>query len=190
MATSTLQAGDVVRERAAGQGARLLRGEEHKDFDAGVRLQKEVKKNDVKAQKEQAVKDTADRAVAESRVMLCRNCARPFEREKCLRKHEQVCHEQLASFERKRKTAVLRPAAALAQDQVHSAASLSIGQGNVFRGDVFPQDYQILSSTTRCACCQGRMGVQRRGWGERWGLQEVPKGFSAVTVQQQRGAKN
>jgi hypothetical protein len=29
---------------------------------------------------------------------------------------------------------VLRPAAALAQDQVHSAASLSIGQGNVFRG--------------------------------------------------------
>ena len=79
MATSTLQAGDVARERAAGQGARLLRGEEHKDFDAGVRLQKEVKKNDVKAQKEQAVKDTATRAVAESRVMLCRNCARPFE---------------------------------------------------------------------------------------------------------------
>ena len=42
-ATSTLQEGDVDRERAAGQRARLLRGEDHKDFDAGVRLQKEVK---------------------------------------------------------------------------------------------------------------------------------------------------
>ncbi len=51
MTTSTLQEGDVVRERAAGQGARLLRGEEHKDFDADVRFQKQVKKNDVTAQK-------------------------------------------------------------------------------------------------------------------------------------------
>jgi hypothetical protein len=47
MATSTLQEGDVARERAAGQGARLLRGAEHKDSDAAVRLQKEVKKNDL-----------------------------------------------------------------------------------------------------------------------------------------------
>jgi hypothetical protein len=46
MATSTLQEGDVPRERAAGQGARLLRGAEHKDCDEAVRLQKEVKKND------------------------------------------------------------------------------------------------------------------------------------------------
>ncbi len=66
--------------------------------------------------------------------MLCRNGERPFEREKSFRKHEQVCHEQLTSCERKRKTVVLRPAVDLAQDQVYSAASLSIGQGNVFRG--------------------------------------------------------
>ena len=71
MATSTLPEGDVARERAAGQGAILLRGEEHKDFDAGVRLQKEVKKNDVKAQKEETSKDAAARAVSESEVMLC-----------------------------------------------------------------------------------------------------------------------
>ena len=50
-ATSTLPEGDVARERAAGQGARLLRGEEHKDFDTDVRLQKEVKRNDVRAQR-------------------------------------------------------------------------------------------------------------------------------------------
>ena len=134
MVTSTLQVGDVARKRAVGQGARLLRGEHHKDFDAGVRLQKEVKKNDVKEQKEQEVKDTSVRDVAESRMILCRNCAKPFDREKCLRKHEQACHEQLASRESKRKTAVLRPEVDLAQDQVHSDASLSIGQGNVFRG--------------------------------------------------------
>ena len=33
------------------------------------------------------------------------------------------------------------------------------------------------------------MGVQRGVWGQRWGLQEVPKGFSADTFQQQRGPK-
>jgi hypothetical protein len=52
MTTSTLQEGDVTRERSTGQGTRLLRGDEHKKFDAGVRLQKEVKKNNLKTQKE------------------------------------------------------------------------------------------------------------------------------------------
>ncbi len=33
----TLQEGDVARERAAGQWARLLRGEKHKDFDALIK---------------------------------------------------------------------------------------------------------------------------------------------------------
>ena len=134
MATSTLQEGDVARERAAGQGARLLRGEEHKDFDKGVRLQKEVQKNDLKAQKEETAKDAAARSVSESGVMLCRHCGKVFVRQQCLRAHEDGCLEQLASRASKRKTAVLRSAADLAEDQVHSAASLSIGQGNLFRG--------------------------------------------------------
>jgi len=111
----------------------ILRGEEHKDFDADVRLQKEVKKNDLKAQKEETAKDAAARAVSESGVMLCRHCGKVFVRQQCLCAHEDGCLEQLASHTSKRKTAVLRPAADLAQDQVHSAASLSIGQGNVFR---------------------------------------------------------
>jgi hypothetical protein len=34
------------------------------------------------------------------------------------------------------------------------------------------------------------MGVQRGEWGERWDLQDITKGFSTDTVQQQRGAKN
>jgi hypothetical protein len=135
MATSTLQEGDVARQRTAGQGARLLRGEEHKDFDAGVRLQKEVKKNDLKAQKDETAKEAATRAVSESRVM-CRHCDRSFVLQERLCAHEDGCVEQLASRASKRKTAVLRPAADLAQDQVHSAASLNIGQGNLFRGQV------------------------------------------------------
>ena len=125
MATSTLQEDDVARERAAGQGARLLRGEEHKNFDADVRLQKEVKKNDVRAQKQETAKDTAARAVAESRVMLCQYCSQSFVRQQCFRAHEDRCVEQSAIRASKRKTAVLRPAADLAQDQVHSVATQS-----------------------------------------------------------------
>jgi hypothetical protein len=41
----------LARKRVEGQGSRLLRGEEHKDFDTDVRLQKEVKRNDVRAQR-------------------------------------------------------------------------------------------------------------------------------------------
>ncbi len=75
-----LPEGDVARERAAGQGARLVRGEEHKHFDAGVRLQKEVKKNDFKDQKEETAKAAAPRAVSEAGVMLCRHCGTVFQR--------------------------------------------------------------------------------------------------------------
>ncbi len=48
---------------------------EHKDFDADVRLQKEVKKNDVRSQRHETAKETSVRAVAESRVMLCQYCS-------------------------------------------------------------------------------------------------------------------
>ena len=63
-------------------------------------------------------------------------------------------------------------------------------QGAREQGVVLPQDYQILSNTDRFTCCQERMGVQRGDWGERWGLQEVPKGFSGDTAQQQRGSSS
>ncbi len=62
----------------------------------------------------------------------------------------------------KRKTAILRPAADLAQDQVHSAASLSIRQGNVFRGQenkelYFPKTIKFFPSTRD-------MSVVKEGW--------------------------
>ncbi len=43
-------------------------------------------------------------------------------------------------------------------------------QGKREQGDVLPEDYQVLSSNTRCVCCQGRMDVYRSGWGLRWDL--------------------
>ena len=78
MTMSTLQEGDVTRERATGQGARLLRGQDHKDLDTGVRLQNEVKKNDLKGQKEETTKHAVTRTVDESGVILCRHCDEPF----------------------------------------------------------------------------------------------------------------
>ena len=51
-----------------------------------------------------------------------------------MREHEHVCHEQLVSRASNRKTVVLCPVEDLVQDKVYSAASLSIGQGNGFRG--------------------------------------------------------
>jgi len=171
MGTSTLPEGDVARERAAGQGARLVRGEEHKHFDAGVSLQKEVKKNDLKAQKEETAKAAAARAVSESGVMLCRHCGKVFVRQQCLRAHEDGCLEKQASRANNRKTAVLRPAAELAQDQVHSAASLSIGQGNSFRGQenkeiFFPKTINFFPTPTDVPvvkegwACKGASGVK------------------------------
>ncbi len=91
MTTSTLQEGDVARERTSGQGSRLLRGTEHKDYDAAVSLQKEVKKNDVKVQKEETAKDTGSTTVAESGVMVCRHCSKGFVRQQWFRSHEEGC---------------------------------------------------------------------------------------------------
>jgi hypothetical protein len=71
----------------------------------------------------------------------------------------------------KRKTSVLRPVADLAQDQVHSAACLSIGQGNLFRGQenkemFFPKTIKFFPTPTHVPvvkegwACKGVTGVK------------------------------
>jgi hypothetical protein len=107
MVTSTLQEGAVARDRAAGHGARLLRGEEHKDCDAAVRLQKEVEKNDLKIQKEETAKDTTVRTVTESGVMVYRHCPKSFVRQQWFRSHEDGCVEELVRRASNRQTDVL-----------------------------------------------------------------------------------
>ncbi len=141
------------------------------NFDADVRLQKEVKKNDVRGQRHETAKETAARAVAESRVMLCQYCSQSFVRQEWFRTHEDRCVEQSVIRTSKRKTAPLRPAALLAQDQVHSAASLSIGQGNFFRGQenkemFFPTTIKFYPSPPDVPVvkegwtCKGESGVK------------------------------
>ncbi len=123
-----------------------------------------VKMNEWKAQKQETAKDTSARAVVESGVMMCQYCAKPFMRQQRFRAHEDGCVEQFASRGNKRKTAVLRPASDLAQDQVYLAASLSIGQDNVFRGQenkdlyflkqipFFPSPRDVPVVKEGCAC--------------------------------------
>ena len=137
--------GDVARERTAGQGARLLRGEERKDCDAAVRLQKEVQKKDLKVQKEETAKDTAARTVAESGVMVCRHCSKSFVRLQSFRAHEEGCVEQLASRASNRKTAVLRPAQSCSRPGAFGCKfenwTGQLVQGAREEGDVLPHDY-------------------------------------------------
>ena len=89
----------------------------------------------------------------------------------CLRAHEEGCVEQLTSHTSIRRTVVLRPVADLAQDQVYSAASLSIGQGNFFRGQenkemFFPTTIKFYPSPPDVPvvkegwACKGASGVK------------------------------
>jgi hypothetical protein len=92
-----------------------------------------------------------------------------------------------------RKTDVLCPAPDLAQDQVYSTVSLNIGQGIFFRGQqnkelFFPKTIKFFPTPTD-------VSVVKEGWSSKRMtgtaiVQEVPKGFSVDTVQQQRGSKN
>ena len=110
----------------------------------------------VKGQDYSGVKST------ESGVMLCRHCDRAFVRQQCLCAHKDDCVEQLASHVSKRKTAVLRPAADLPQDQVHSVASLSIGQGNLFRGQESKE--MFFPKTIKFFPRPAHVTVVKEGW--------------------------
>ncbi len=94
--------------------------------------------------------------------MLCQYCVRSFVRHQCWCAHEECCVEKLASRVSKRKTAVLRPALELAQDQLHSAASLSIGQRNVFRGQENKDLY--FPKTIKFFPAPGDVFVVKEGW--------------------------
>ena len=94
--------------------------------------------------------------------MLCRHCAKPFVHQQCLRAHEEGCVEKLARHASRRKTGVLRPVADLAEVQVHSAASLNSGQGNLFRGQeskemFFPKTIKFFPTPTD-------VSVVKEGW--------------------------
>jgi hypothetical protein len=117
-ATSTLDEGNIAREMAVGGGARMVRGEEHKQADMDVRAAKKATAAEEKIQKTERVKDAMAVAVAASGLTFCQVCGKPFARQAYLRAHAEVCKEKLAEKEKNRLTAVLRPVSDIAQDQV------------------------------------------------------------------------
>ena len=60
--------------------------------------------------------------------------SRTFIRAKCLATHVLKCQENLVARADKQTNKPLRPASEIAQDRVHSAASLCIGKGNELKG--------------------------------------------------------
>jgi hypothetical protein len=104
---------------------------------------------------------------------------------------------QLTSRASKRKTTSLRPAADLPRDQVHSDASLSFGQVNVFRGQeskdlYFPKQMQFFPSPRDVPvvkerwACKGVTGVK----GGSFKKSQRDFLLSVGTVKQQRRSKN
>ncbi len=62
---------------------------------------------------------------------------------------------------------MLRPVVDLAQDQVHSVASLSIGQGNVFRGQENKEMFSPRLSNSfqhHQMCLLSRKDGRAKGW--------------------------
>ncbi len=121
-----------------------------------------MEKNDLKVQKEESAKDTAARTVAKSGVMVCRHCSKTFVRLQSFRAHEEGCVKELASRTSNRKTAGLLPAADLTEDQVHSDASLNIGQGNLFRGQENKE--MFFPTTIKFFPTPSDVPVVKEGW--------------------------
>ena len=169
-ATSKLDEGHAARERAAGSGSRLLRGEEHKQLDLAATRDKKAKTDAGKAEKERRGKDEMAAAVAASGVRCCTLCGKPFTRLAYLAEHEKVCALQQAAKESNRLTAVLRPAADISRDKVHTAASFNVGEGIVSRGEenrelFFPKPIHTFPLPTN-------VPVVKEGW--------APKGVAGA----------
>ena len=91
-------------------------------------------------------------------------------RQEWFREHEDRCVEQSTIHASKRKTAVLCQEEDLSQDQVHSAASLSIGQWNLFRGQESKE--MFFPTTIKFFPTPQDVSVVKEGW--------VSKGESGV----------
>ena len=82
--------------------------------------------------------------------------------QQCLRAHEEGCVEELTSHTSNRKTVVLRTAMDLDEDQVHSDASLIIGQGNLFRGQENKE--MFFPTTIKFFPTPRDVSVVKEGW--------------------------
>jgi hypothetical protein len=87
-ALSQLPLGDTARDRAAGCGARLLKGSAHKLADADVHAAKKAAKlsaNLIDKQDKEALLKKKKETCA---VMFCAECGKPYQRHKCFELHQ------------------------------------------------------------------------------------------------------
>ena len=136
-------------DAGAGEGARLARGDTHKQSDLDAAGEKKERQMQTKRQgKEAAIMEFED-ACIEACVNRCTHCPRIFARPQAYAQHVAECKEKQAHKDSQKTTAVLRSAAELVRDVVHSPASLAIGPDVAYKGQVdktpfFPKPFILF----------------------------------------------
>lgn len=130
------KATDACREvpNSVSAGGRTIRGDAGRSSDKMEANTAKKKKQEERLQLAAVEKTAMTEAQNDSLILFCPTCLRTFIRAKCLATHVLKCQENLVARADKKTNKPLRPASEIAQDRVHSAASLCIGKGNEFKG--------------------------------------------------------
>jgi len=139
----------IHTDTAAGEGARLVRGDAHKQSDLDAAGEKKERQVQTKSQGEEVAKMALEVACAEAWVKMCTHCTRIFARPHAYSKHVSECRDKKAYKDSQKTTAALRSAPELARDTVHSAASLAIGTDVAYKGQMdktlyFPKPFVLF----------------------------------------------
>ena len=93
-AESQLPQGDIARDRAAGCGARLLKGSAHKVADADAHAVKKASTLSAQLTWKQDQEALLKQQQEACDVMFCRECGKAFQRRKCFQLHQNQCTNQ------------------------------------------------------------------------------------------------
>ena len=136
-------------DAGASEGARLVRGDTHKQSDLDAAGEKKERQMETKRQGEEVVKMEFEDARTEACVKRCTHCPRIFARPQAYAQHVAECKEKQAQKDSQKTTTVLRSAVEIARDVLHSASSLSIGPDFAYKGQVdktlfFPKPFVLF----------------------------------------------
>jgi uncharacterized C2H2 Zn-finger protein len=91
-----------------GEGARLVRGDAHKQSDVDAAGEKKKHQMHTKSQREDAAKMALEDACTEAWLKMCTHCTRIFARPQAYVKHVEECREKQAQKISQKTTAVLQ----------------------------------------------------------------------------------
>jgi len=117
-----------VPDAGAGEGARLVRGDTHKQSNFDAAGEKKQRQMQTKRHGEEVDKMEFEDACTEACVKRCTHCPGIFARPQAYAQHVAECKEKQAQKDSQKTTVVLRSTAEVARDVVHSAACLGIGR--------------------------------------------------------------